>query len=68
MFGLIALLGSLICSSIWLFMLFSGRKSGLVLARPLKLTCSFVLVVQSLLQFCFGSAFELNGGSFDKQN
>lgn len=30
MLGLIALLCSLVCSGVWLFMLFSGNKSGLV--------------------------------------
>ena len=30
MLGLIAVVGSLVCSGIWLSMLFSGKKSGLI--------------------------------------
>tara|TARA_R110002124_G_scaffold286990_1_gene469582 strand:- start:3232 stop:3345 length:114 start_codon:yes stop_codon:yes gene_type:complete len=33
MLGLIALLASLICSGVWLFMLFSGGKSEFVFGK-----------------------------------
>ncbi|SFR43476.1 hypothetical protein SAMN04488005_1911 [Yoonia tamlensis] len=36
MLGLIALLCFLICSGVWLLMLFSGNKSGLLLGRSFE--------------------------------
>ena len=36
MLGLIALSESLICSIVWLFMLFSGNKSGLVFGKSFE--------------------------------
>lgn len=36
MLGLILLLASLICSGIWLFMLFSGNRSGLVFGKSFE--------------------------------
>ncbi len=36
MIGLIAVLGSLICSAVWVLMLFSGNKSGTVLGESFE--------------------------------
>jgi hypothetical protein len=36
MSGLIAILGSLVCSCVWLCMLVSGNKSGLVLGKTFE--------------------------------
>lgn len=36
MLGLIALVGSLTCSGLWLFMLFSGKRTELVLGKSFE--------------------------------
>lgn len=56
MVGLIAVVGSLVCSGIWLFMLFSGNKSGLIFGRSFEtyMFCSVVCAVVAAMLLRLG--------------
>ncbi len=55
MLGLIAILGSLICSGVWLLMLFTGNKSGTVFGRSFEsymfFSVGFAVVGSVLIRF-----------------
>ena len=54
MLGLITLLASMFCSGVWLFMLFSGNKSGVVLGKTFEtymfFSIGFAVVATVLLR------------------